>query len=140
MRPLSRILRPAGVESVSSGDRAEVTKTRDESRGSGHTDLAVALLEDFVRPSHADGHRRTKTEADHEQATVTGPRVGEGKCDGEEAGDLDKGAHGEEDGAIFVEAVGNGSNKEDSEEVRLFKQISTGSTQIRRPANHLPAK
>lgn len=78
----SRVLGPAGVQSVGRGYAAQVTEARDEGGGGCDTDLAVAALEDLVCPGHADRHGGAEAETYHEQATVASPGVLQGESDG----------------------------------------------------------
>ena len=82
----------------------------------------MAGLEDLVRPGHGYGDGGAEAETDEEEAGVAGPRVGGGAGVGghEEAGDLDEHGEGEEEGAVVVEAVGEGGDEEDGDEVALI--------------------
>jgi hypothetical protein len=114
------ISRPPGVQRIRRQDTTKITQTANERRGSGNAYLAVARLEDLVGPCHADGDCRTEAEAYHEQAAVAGPRVaGAGEGGYEEAGYLDEDGEAEEEGAVVVEAVGEGGDDEDGDEVHL---------------------
>lgn len=113
------ILGPSLVESICRDDAPQITETRDQSRSSGHSDLAVSALEDLVGPGHADRHGGAEAESNHKETAVAGPRVGQGEGDCEEAGDLDTHGCGEEQGAVLVESVGNGCYQEDGTKVHL---------------------
>lgn len=111
------ILRPAGVESVGGHDTAQVTEAGDQGGGSGDADFTVALLEDLGAPGHADGDGGAETESDHEEAAVAGPAVVGGQSGGQETGDLDADGGGEEVRARSVEAVGDGGDDQDGDEI-----------------------
>lgn len=74
-------------------------------------------LEELVGPGHGDGDRGAQAESDDEKTAVTRPGVGKGAGVGgkEEAEDLEQGREGEEDGAVAVEAVGEGGDEEDGD-------------------------
>lgn len=117
VRAGGRVLGPPRVQCVGGRDAAQVSQPGDKRRSGCDTDLAMAALEDLVRPGHADWHRRAQTEAYHEQASVTGPRVLQCEGDGQKPGDLDEHSAREEDGPKPVEAVRDGSDNQDGKEV-----------------------
>ena len=80
----------------------------------------MAGLEDLGGPGHADGHGWAEAEANEEQAGVAGPgRRGGREGRGEQAGDLDEDGGGEEEATVVVEAVREGCDEDDGEEVHL---------------------
>lgn len=108
--PLFRIARPTREKRIRRQYASQIPETRHERRGGGDADLAVARLEDFRGPGHGDGDGGAETETDEEEAAVAGPGVGGAAGVGghEESGDLDADGDGEEEGAVVVEAVGEG--------------------------------
>lgn len=77
----------------------------------------MALLEDLGAPGHADGDGGAEAESDHEEAAVAGPAVVGGQGGGQETGDLDADGGGEEVRARSVEAVGDGSDYQNGDEI-----------------------
>lgn len=113
----SRVLGPAGVQSVGRGYAAQIPEPRNESGCGCDADLAVAALEDLVGPGHADRHGGAEAETNHEKAAVASPGVLQGESHGQEPGDLDEDRAREEDGAQAVEAVRDGRDDQDGEKV-----------------------
>lgn len=119
-----RVGGPARVQRVRRDDAAQVAQARDQGRGGRHADLAVAPLEDLVRPRHAGRHRRAEPEPHHQQPAVPGPGPGYGgERDGQEPGDLDQARAGEEDRPEPVEPVGYGGDQQDRDQVHLRRRV-----------------
>jgi len=119
VRSLDSILRPSRVQCIGSRDASQVAETGHESRSSRHSDLTMASLEDFVGPGHADRNGWAESESNHEQTTVSSPRVCQGKSNREQAGNLDTNSSREEQSAVFVEPIRNRGNQEDCTKVHL---------------------
>ncbi len=132
VRALGSVLGPTRVQGVGRRDAPEVAEARDKGRRGGDSNLTVAALEDLVGPGHADRDGRAEAEADHQQAAVSGPGVGEGERDGEEACNLDADGGGEEEGAVTVEPVRNRGNEEDGAKVHLSRSASLQYLSIRK--------
>lgn len=71
-------------------------------------------------------------EALHKKTTVAGPWVGMRGCEGrdEQAGYLDENCDGEEEGAVVVEAVGQGRDDQDGDEVHLYVQLASSCSDV----------
>ncbi len=78
----------------------------------------MSALEDAARPSHGDRDCWTESEADEEESDVASPWVGvSDQSRHEDAGDLETHRDGEEQCAVAVEAVGDGRDEENGDEV-----------------------
>lgn len=115
------VLGPSRVKGIGRGNTTQVSQARNKSRGRGNPDLAVPTLEDLRAPSHANRHGRAKAKAYHEQAAITCPSVVEGKGSHEQASNLDAYSSREKECSKTVEAVREGSNDENGNEVHLFR-------------------
>lgn len=111
-RPGHTIRRPARIERIGRQNATQVTQATNQGTGGSNADLAVARLEDLRGPGHGYGDGGAEAEADEQKADVAGPG-GRGEGGGEEAGDLEEAREREEEGAVLVEAVGEGGDEED---------------------------
>jgi hypothetical protein len=111
------VLRPAGVESIGGHNTTQITQTGNESSSSSNSHFSVALLEDLGTPGHADWHRGTKTETNHEKTSVSSPAIASCQSSGKETSDLDTDGSREEVRARSVEAVRDRSNDENGDEI-----------------------
>ena len=119
--PRFLILRPPRVQRVRRQNTTQIAEAADEGAGGRDANLAVAGLEDLVGPGHDVGDGGTEAEADNEEAAVARPGVVVAREGGdEEPRDLDEDGDGEDEGAVVVEAVGDGHHEEDGDEVTLW--------------------